>query len=91
MPTRSRDFFRFPVDHLRGEAIFIPELAKMDLTNAIFASPDVGGVKRARIYAKHFGKELVICDKVRIKANEIAGMTVIGEVAGSSTLSSWTT
>lgn len=76
-------FFDIPVDHLRGEAIFIPELAKMDLTNAIFASPDVGGVKRARIYAKHFGKELVICDKVRIKANEIAGMTVIGEVSGA--------
>ncbi len=76
-------FFDIPVDHLRGEAIFIPELAKMDLSKTIFASPDVGGVKRARIYAKHFGKDLVICDKVRVKANEVAGMTVIGEVSGA--------
>jgi ribose-phosphate pyrophosphokinase len=79
-------FFDIPVDHLRGEAIFIPELEKMDLSSAIFASPDVGGVKRARIYAKHFNTELVICDKYRIKANEIASMTVIGDVKGADVI-----
>lgn len=73
-------FFDIPVDHLRSEAIFMPYLQKQDLTNVIFASPDVGGVKRARSYAKFFGCELVICDKHRKKANEVAGMTVIGEV-----------
>ena len=52
----------------------------------IFASPDVGGVKRARTYAKHFGRELVICDKYRKKANEVAGMTVIGEVKGADVI-----
>lgn len=75
-------FFDIPVDHLRGEAIFIPELKTMDLSKTIFASPDVGGVKRARTYAKYFNAELVICDKYRKKANEIAGMTVIGDVKG---------
>lgn len=73
-------FFDIPVDHLKSEAIFTPYLKKQDLTNTIFASPDVGGVKRARTYAKYFARELVICDKYRKRANEIAGMTVIGDV-----------
>jgi ribose-phosphate pyrophosphokinase len=73
-------FFDIPVDHLKSEAIFTPYLKKQDLSNTIFASPDVGGVKRARTYAKYFARELVICDKYRKRANEIAGMTVIGDV-----------
>lgn len=73
-------FFDIPVDHLKSEAIFIPYLRKEDLSNTTFASPDVGGVKRARTYAKYFARDLVICDKYRKRANEIAGMTVIGEV-----------
>ncbi|MEL6943361.1 MAG: ribose-phosphate diphosphokinase, partial [Bacteroidota bacterium] len=66
-------FFNIPVDHLQSEAVFIPYLKKQDMSNVIFASPDVGGVKRARTYAKYFGTDLVICDKYREKANEIAG------------------
>ena len=46
----------------------------------------VGGVKRARVYAKYFKKDLVICDKYREKANEVAGMTVIGEVEGADVI-----
>ena len=79
-------FFDIPVDHLKSEAIFIPHLKKMDLSNVIFASPDVGGVKRARTYAQIFGRELVICDKYRKKANEVAGMTVIGDVTGADVI-----
>lgn len=73
-------FFDIPVDHLKSEAIYIPFLESRDLSNVIFASPDVGGVKRARTYSKHFKRPLVICDKYREKANEVAGMTVIGDV-----------
>jgi len=58
----------------------------MDLSNVIFASPDVGGVKRARTYAQYFQRELVICDKYRKRANEVAGMTVIGEVEGADVI-----
>lgn len=76
-------FFDIPVDHLRSEAIYFEYLESQDLSNIIFASPDVGGVKRARTYAKQFGRELVICDKYRTKANEVASMTVIGEVKGA--------
>lgn len=73
-------FFDIPVDHLKSEAIYIPYLQEQDLSNVTFASPDVGGVKRARVYAKHFGRSLVICDKQRQKANVVSQMTVIGDV-----------
>lgn len=79
-------FFDIPVDHLRSEAIFMPYLQKMDLSNVTFASPDVGGVKRARTYAKFFERDLVICDKQRKRANEVAGITVIGEVKGADVI-----
>lgn len=79
-------FFDIPVDHLRSDAIYTPYLQAQDLSNVIFASPDVGGVKRARSYSKWFGKNLVICDKYRKKANEVAEMTVIGDVDGADVI-----
>lgn len=79
-------FFDIPVDHLKSEAIYIPYLQEQNLTDTIFASPDVGGVKRARTYAKHFEKNLVICDKYRKRANEVASMTVIGDVEGADVI-----
>ncbi|MEZ5042338.1 MAG: ribose-phosphate pyrophosphokinase [Saprospiraceae bacterium] len=79
-------FFDIPVDHLKSDAIYIPYLQEQDLSNVTFASPDVGGVKRARTYAKHFERPLVICDKYRKRANEVAGMTVIGDVEGADVI-----
>ncbi|MDQ3015520.1 MAG: ribose-phosphate pyrophosphokinase [Bacteroidota bacterium] len=75
-------FFDIPVDHLKSNAIFVPYLEGLDKETTVFAAPDVGGVKRARNYANHFKCDLVICDKYRRRANEIAGMTVIGDVQG---------
>ena len=79
-------FFDIPVDHLKSDAIYIPYLQENNLGDVIFASPDVGGVKRARTYANHFGTNLVICDKYRKKANEVAGMTVIGDVTDANVI-----
>lgn len=79
-------FFDIPVDHLKSEAIFIPAIEKLQLDDVVFASPDVGGVKRARIYAQYFAREMVICDKYRKRANEVASMTVIGEVRGKDVI-----
>jgi ribose-phosphate pyrophosphokinase len=79
-------FFDIPVDHLKSEAIYIPYLQSLDLSNVTFASPDVGGVKRARSYAKHFKRDLVICDKERRIANEVAKITVIGDVQGKDVI-----
>lgn len=79
-------FFDIPLDHLDGTAIFVPYLRKLDTSNLIFASPDVGGVKRTRSYAKYFGAELVVCDKYREKANQVASMRLIGEVEGKDVI-----
>ncbi len=75
-------FFDIPVDHLNSSAVFIPYIQKNKWTNLCFASPDVGSVKRARLYAQHFNADMVICDKYRKRANEIAEMTLIGSVEG---------
>ena len=79
-------FFDIPLDHLRSNPIFLPYVESLNLESMAFASPDVGGVKRARNYANHFQCDLVICDKYRRKANEIAGMTVIGDVQGKDVI-----
>lgn len=79
-------FFDIPVDHLKSNAIFIPYLKGLNPETTTFASPDVGGVKRARNYANHFNCDLVICDKYRRRANEVAGMTVIGDVTGKDVI-----
>ncbi|NND31624.1 MAG: ribose-phosphate pyrophosphokinase [Saprospiraceae bacterium] len=79
-------FFDIPVDHLQSVAIYTDHLEDQNLEKVIFASPDVGGVKRARQYAVHFGKQLVICDKHRIKANEVASINVIGDVQGADVI-----
>lgn len=73
-------FFDIPVDHLESSTIFIPYIKSLDLHDVTFAAPDVGGVNRARSYAIHFNKEMVICDKYRKRPNEISAMTVIGDV-----------
>jgi len=79
-------FFDFPVDHLDGSAIFVPYLRSLNLDDMIFASPDVGGVSRARSFAKFFNAEIVVCDKHRKRANEIASMQVIGDVEGANVI-----
>lgn len=75
-------FFDIPVDHLDSSAIFIPYIDNLKMKNLIFASPDVGSTNRVREVAKYFEADMVICDKQRKRANEIAAMTVIGDVSG---------
>ncbi len=77
-------FFDIPVDHLNGSAIFVPYLRSLNLDNLLFASPDVGGVKRTRSFAQHFNSEMVVIDKHRKKANEVAEMRIIGSVEGKN-------
>ncbi len=79
-------FFDIPVDHLDGNYIFVPYLKSLNLTNIMFASPDVGGIKRARSFAKFFDAELAVCDKYRKEANKIESMRLIGEVEGKDVI-----
>ena len=68
------------MDHLDSSAIFIPYIENLKLENLTFAAPDVGSANRIREIASYFNAEMVICDKHRKRANEIASMVVIGEV-----------
>ncbi|MCY7291754.1 MAG: ribose-phosphate pyrophosphokinase, partial [Ferruginibacter sp.] len=73
-------YFDIPVDHLDSSAIFIPYIEKLKLQNLTFAAPDVGSTNRVREIASYFSSEMVICDKHRKRANEIASMVLIGDV-----------
>jgi ribose-phosphate pyrophosphokinase len=79
-------FFDIPVDHLDGAYIFVPYLKSLGLTDIMFASPDVGGIKRARYFAKYFDADLAVCDKHRKEANKIESMRLIGEVDGKDVI-----
>ncbi|MES2798632.1 MAG: ribose-phosphate pyrophosphokinase [Bacteroidota bacterium] len=79
-------FFEVPVDHLYASTLFFEELKRMNTGNLIMAAPDAGGAKRANSYAKAFDTGLAICHKQRKRANEIAEMTVIGDVAGKDVI-----
>jgi len=73
-------YFDIPVDHLDSSAVFIPYITQLRLENLTFAAPDVGATNRIREIASYFEAEMVICDKHRKRANEIASMVVIGDV-----------
>jgi ribose-phosphate pyrophosphokinase len=75
-------YFDIPVDHLDSHAVFIPHIENLRLENLTFAAPDVGATNRIREIASYFNAEMVICDKHRKRANEIASMVVIGDVTG---------
>lgn len=79
-------FFNIPVDNLYGSIIFNDFLRQRDLSNTVVASPDVGGIVRARAVAKALNLDLVIVDKRREKANESEVMNVIGDVANKDVI-----
>ena len=80
-------FFNLPVDHLYASTIFTDYIEKnIDKDNLVIATPDVGGTKRANNYARKFGVPMVICHKLRLKANVVAEMRIIGDVEGKDVL-----
>jgi ribose-phosphate pyrophosphokinase len=79
-------FFDIPVDNLYGSIIFQEYIEKKNLPNPIIASPDIGGVARARYFAKNLGLDMVIVDKRREKANESEVMNIIGNVEGKDVI-----
>ncbi len=79
-------FFDIPVDNLYGSIIFQEYIQSKNLKNPIIASPDIGGVARARYFAKNLGLEMVIVDKRREKANEAEVMNIIGDVKGKDVI-----
>lgn len=79
-------FFDIPVDNLYGSIVFLDYIKSKNLKNPIIASPDVGGVARARNFAGQLGVDMVIVDKRREKANESEVMNIIGDVNGKDVI-----
>ncbi|MGB5966469.1 MAG: ribose-phosphate pyrophosphokinase, partial [Sulfurimonadaceae bacterium] len=79
-------FFNIPVDNLYGSIVFKEYVQSKNLPNPVIASPDIGGVERARYFAKQLGLEMVIVDKRREKANESEVMNIIGDVEGKDVI-----
>lgn len=77
-------FFDIPMDHMDSSAVFFPHLDQLKLDNLAIASPDTGGTKRARAYAQYAKADMILIDKHRERANQVASMQVIGDVAGKN-------
>ena len=78
-------FFDIPVDNVYASPVLLGEAWKQAYRNVIIVSPDVGGVARARAFAKRLDDaELAIIDKRRPRPNESKVMNIIGEVEGKT-------
>lgn len=87
--AQIQGFFEIPVDHLHSFPVLVNRLKEkyaLDLNNLVVVSPDIGGVKNAKIYANHLGTELAIVAKQRISATEVDAHAVIGNVEGKDIL-----
>ena len=80
-------FFEIPLDHLRSETILAHYIREKQLADAVVVSPDIGGVARARAFAKRLNNApLAIVDKRRHAHNQAEGVNVIGEVYGKTAI-----
>lgn len=78
-------FFDIPFDHLYGSSVFMNIISDLS-DNIAVVSPDVGGIKMARSYAKRLHANLVVIDKRRPKQNLTEVVNIIGEVDGKDVL-----
>jgi ribose-phosphate pyrophosphokinase len=79
-------FFDVPVDHLYASSLFVPYIKNYNLDNLVIAAPDMGGSKRANAYSRFLKSEMVICYKLRKKANQIDEFKVIGDINGKNVI-----
>jgi len=79
-------FFDIPLDHLFSIGVFIDYFSKLKIKDLVIVSPDVGGIKMARAYAKRIGASLAIIDKRRESPEKTEAMHILGEVAGKNAI-----
>ncbi len=80
-------FFDIPTDNLFAAPVMVADIrAQTPLENLMVVSPDVGGVVRARAFAKRIDAPLAIVDKRRERAGESEVMNIIGDVSGKTCL-----
>ncbi|WP_420906096.1 ribose-phosphate pyrophosphokinase [Candidatus Magnetaquiglobus chichijimensis] len=73
-------FFNMPVDNLYATPVLLAAVRKWGIEDAVVISPDIGGVVRARSYAKRLHVDLAIIDKRRPAPNVAEVHHIIGEV-----------
>jgi ribose-phosphate pyrophosphokinase len=78
--AQLQGFFDIPMYHLYAAPVLVDYFRRLDLKDLTIVSPDVGGIKMARAYAKRLNADLAIVDKRRSGPTEIEAMHVIGEV-----------
>lgn len=83
--AQIQGFFDIPFDHLYGSSIF-SGLFNDIKENLVVVSPDVGGIKIARSYAKRLSASLVVIDKRRPKQNLAEVVHIIGSVKDKDVL-----
>ena len=79
-------FFDIPLDHLYAVTMLERYIARKRLKRLVVVSPDVGGIKMARAYAKRLRAGLAIVDKRRDSPDSTAVMHILGEVKGRTCL-----
>ena len=79
-------FFDVPLDHLFAVNVFVEYFEKKKIENLVIVSPDVGGIKMARAYAKKLNASLAIVDKRRISDKEAEVMNIMGDVRGKNVI-----
>jgi len=85
--AQIQGFFDIPVDHLYAKPVLLQAIRRIGLDRPVVVSPDVGGIKMARGYAKSLDNaDLAIVDKRRISGSQIAVEHIIGDVEGRNVI-----
>ncbi|MBC6473944.1 MAG: ribose-phosphate pyrophosphokinase [Hormoscilla sp. GM102CHS1] len=83
--AQIQGYFDIPFDHVYGSPVLLDYLASKQLSDIVVVSPDVGGVARARAFAKKLNDApLAIIDKRRQSHNVAEVLNVIGDVKGKT-------
>ena len=80
--AQIQGFYDIPVDHLYARQVLLDAVKDLEVERPVVVTPDVGGSKMARAYAKRLGADLAIVDKRRVSGSEIVVENVIGDVNG---------
>lgn len=82
---QSCGFFDIPVDHIYGSGVLVDYLRAKNLDDLVIVAPDVGGVARARAFAKDLNDApLAIIDKRREAHNVAKVLNLVGDVRGKT-------
>jgi len=77
--SQIQGFFDIPMDHLYAVNVFVNHIKELKIKDVTVISPDVGGIKMARAYAKRLETPLAIVDKRRISGEDTEVMNILGE------------